>query len=342
MSCPRLSSLVRRPLAVLVAACLAAATTATAAAPLRYHVEPLATPAGVAVRSVRAVSINEHGAMAGWYLDAKYGNKHPMAWSAAGTPVSDPGFGEAVGVNDAGLVAFTLSGSGAMLSDGRTTTPLQRSNPVGLNAAGLVTGWYSLSTRDLIPYVEDASGPRDFQALGPSAYTVAINDLGHVVGNSSLPGHHHTNHAFLWRDGVAIDLGLGSAADVNVHDTVVLTRTHSGDQPVVDGLVWREGHPLRRIAPLGTLAITQPLALNDQGWIVGYASDWGGPASAFLHVAGTTCAIDALLDDASRADGWHVDQAFDLDEHGTIVAQAWRNGVAAGVKLVASGDQFGC
>src|ERR1051326_6895852 len=78
---------------------------------------------------------------------------------------------------------------------------------------------------------------------GPTSSALALNDLGHVVGDSATAGG--ATHAFLWRNRHMTDLGtLGGASStataINNHDAVAgFSQTASG---VTHAFLWRYGH----------------------------------------------------------------------------------------------------
>jgi probable HAF family extracellular repeat protein len=94
---------------------------------------------------------------------------------------------------------------------------------------------------------------------GPQNCARAINQQGWVVGYSTTPGGEE--HAMLWHDGNAIDLGPGTAWGINSFGHVV---GQTGDGRA---FLWRDG----TITDLGTLGgrWARAFAINDAGQIVG-------------------------------------------------------------------------
>lgn len=104
---------------------------------------------------------------------------------------------------------------------------------------------------------------------GPTSVGLAVNDEGHVVGDSQTATDQ--THAFLWRGGHMTDLGtLGgsssTATAINNHDWVVgWSLTATG---ITHGFLWRNGH----MTDLGTLpgvGLVLATGVNDSGTVVG-------------------------------------------------------------------------
>jgi len=168
----------------------------------------------------------------------------------------------------------------------------------GLNDRGQVAGTMNL-TGDLMwhSFLWDAGEITDLGTLGGFMSTaVALNNAGHVVGNSDVtaiceacaPGNQKQLHRpFFWRDGVMTDLGLpagdtaGTAYSVNAKDQVVgrsdvCTKVNSNDTcdaSIYHGFLWEKGSlvDLQTLALPGSgLTVNDALNINDRGEIAGY------------------------------------------------------------------------
>jgi probable HAF family extracellular repeat protein len=85
----------------------------------------------------------------------------------------------------------------------------------------------------------------------------AINDGGMIVGNFTVAG---VSHAFLWENGVLIDLGAGYATDINDRGQIA-----GGN----DSGPWIWHHGRFTHLPTGPAQSARILAINNMGWAVG-------------------------------------------------------------------------
>ena len=119
-------------------------------------------------------------------------------------------------------------------------------------------------------------------SIGGQPLTVfAINDLGEIVGSGAFPNHPYD--AYLWKDGVAIDLGVldgdcWSEAPVINSQGVVAGLSHSCDGRFQRPFLWQSGHlyDLNQFIRMTPGAyFTQPFAINDRGEISGIGVEPG-------------------------------------------------------------------
>jgi probable HAF family extracellular repeat protein len=109
----------------------------------------------------------------------------------------------------------------------------------------------------------------------------AINDAGEIVGGGAFPNHPYD--AYLWKDGVAIDLGVmegdcWSEALVINSQGVVAGLSHSCDGRFQRPFLWRNGHLYDLNQFIHTTSgayFTQPFAINDRGEIAGIGVEPG-------------------------------------------------------------------
>jgi probable HAF family extracellular repeat protein len=123
----------------------------------------------------------------------------------------------------------------------------------------------------------------------PDGFANAINDHGQVVGGTGNCEQEYSNqlqHAVLWENGTAVDLGnLGGttnnlATDINNQGQVVGKSNVSGDA-AAHAFLWQNG----TMTDLGTLAgdfASQANAINNKGQLVGLSRDASGNCRAFL------------------------------------------------------------
>jgi probable HAF family extracellular repeat protein len=123
---------------------------------------------------------------------------------------------------------------------------------------------------------------------GGESWARAVNDLGHVVGNSLVRGDGGTTHthAVLWRDGAITDLGTldgrdqSEAVAINERGEVIGSSClEGGDQ--CRAFVWRDG----TMTDLGVLpggAESWAVAIDDAGRIAGMGETGNGERHGIL------------------------------------------------------------
>lgn len=169
-----------------------------------------------------------------------------------------------------------------------------------------------------------AAGPTGYRAVdlgtlgGEQSTAVAVNDLGHVVGNSQIADG--SWHGYLWRHGTMTDLGAFQPTGINNRDEVI-----GSFDWATSALLWRDG----KLTDLGTLGgpLNFPAGINDRGQVVGMSSTADDNDVPFLWTAGRMRALP--LDTATNinnrseisgmvadSDGVHAA----VYRHGTVVA----------------------
>ena len=160
-----------------------------------------------------------------------------------------------------------------------------------------------------------------------------INDRGDIVGNDTVAGGNQA-HAFLFRDGRLIDLGVlpggagGGAFEIN-ETGVIVGRSSSSAAP--HSFRWEDSR-VSDIGKLGGIG-SYATAINNKGWIVG-SSNFGPDRSlyhAYLWRSGRFTDLGTL--------GGANSFAHDINDKGAIVGEAelgpggrrhaflWRKGV---------------
>jgi probable HAF family extracellular repeat protein len=142
----------------------------------------------------------------------------------------------------------------------------------------------------------------DLAEAGNFTLAFAINHRSEVVGHSGVVGE-----AVLWRKGTLIDLGIGSARDVNDRSVIV-----GADLNPLHAVLWRAGHTDLGTLPGGTSSFAR--SINKQGQVVG-ESTVDGTVHAFVWENGRMEALGDLI--PSRASF-----ARDINKHGQIVGES--------------------
>ncbi len=181
-----------------------------------------------------------------------------VIWQPKGTPTALPPYS-----GDTVSIAFAINNSAQVVgTSGGCASVL--STPTTVHAVL----WQSGSTNDL-------------GTLGGSENNVAfaINNRGHVSGQSSLAGN-TTSHAFLWQSGVMSDLGtlpgdVSSAAfGMNDKDQIVGTSCDSSSN--CRGFIWQNGSMTdlnALVPPSAKLYVLSGSDINDRGAIAATAID---------------------------------------------------------------------
>jgi len=169
--------------------------------------------------------------------------------------------------------------------------PLHQTSANGINDAGMVVGSSGTAKTDALLWSPNGS----YQVLGTLggkfAYALAINNLGQVVGYSTLPGD-SIFHAFLWtQSGGMQDLGsLGNgyseANAINDSSEVVGTSCLDPNDSVCHAFLWTQAGGME---DLGTLGGTDSAArgINAAGHVTGEAQLADTTQHAFLWTAQT-------------------------------------------------------
>jgi probable HAF family extracellular repeat protein len=313
------------------AAVLSLAYAAVDAAPPKYLVVDISFTTDSTVTFTRAHAINNKGLAVGYVAD-RFSRARPARWTADGRIKIETDGGKWWDINDAGKIVGYIEGDGgATWKNGMTKLTVAGEIPDAINKRGDIAGDKGGNgSRSRTAYLRDADGVHPLGKLedGKASYSDAVNDLGHVVGRSAVRGL-KTDHAFIYRDGVMTDLGFGAGSypsDINNKDEVV--GDYSGG-----GFLWKEFTAVR-IPPVAKHEMTSSLAINESSQVVGYAFSYDDdrPAHAFIYQDGRSWDLNDLL--VPESAGWFIDQAFDINDRGMIVAQGYFDGVAKAVKLL--------
>jgi probable HAF family extracellular repeat protein len=334
---------IRGPLLLALLAVLTPSSMAQL--PCSYEVDIVYGPAcGDDLSLVSAFGISEEGDLCGDFECAGGLDHAYVAWGAARlTPLPLPLGTEqsrATDIENGRIVGYyALDHFRGFVHDGAVLTEIVppagsnwvegaaiNSQGVAVGAWGYSAGPFPLAFRWENGMMQDIS----VDLLGPASRALDINDNGAItgwMGLNGLPGAtpNFEPHAFIWRDGKVIDLGLmpGSVGTegwgINKKGQVCGIAWFLDDNPagfVRRGFLWDDGV----FTDLGTLPSQRevfPRAITDDGTIVGFmqVSPLVGGGLGFVWKNGVLRNIDDLARGIAS-----VSLCLDINNAGEIAA----------------------
>ena len=168
----------------------------------------------------------------------------------------------------------------------------------------------------------------------PDGVAAWINDKGQVVGSSGTcapsfdpnAGNYLVeNHALLWENGTAIDLGnLGTqglagnhACEINNQGQVV---GHTNSDTSTRAYLWTRATAMQNLGTLSGDFASLAIGINDGGEVVGLSLDGNFNARAFLWEKGVMTDLNSLI--ASNPSGLKLQVASSINSSGEIIGVA--------------------
>jgi probable HAF family extracellular repeat protein len=166
----------------------------------------------------------------------------------------------------------------------------------------------------------------------PDSAATALNDRGQVVGISGIcqnaVGGLSAKHAVLWQNGTVMRIGdLGGAGwntpmDINNRGQVVgfsdLPGDNNAESPNFHAFFWSQSTGIRDLNTLPGGVLSEALAINDEGQVVGVSFDASGNQRAFLWQNGAMTDLNNLIPSNSP---YVLQAAQDINEFGEITGQ---------------------
>jgi probable HAF family extracellular repeat protein len=250
-----------------------------------------------------------------------------LAYSSAYS-VNDSG--DVVGVSCSSASLFGSSAQPWVFRAGQLVDldPLNRgvyAAACGINNAGVVAGTLSfLGTGSVESFKWTSGAPENLPDLPGDvcriSYGMGINGRGSVVGYSAAPGACGVNRPVVYpASGGAFDLGTlggvnGQAQALNgFGDIVGVSELSTGQNHAT---MWTSSGP----QDLGTLGgASFAMGINDEGIICGYFIDARNQQRACVWIAGQMYDLNALMGNGSA--GWRLLIATGVNAQGQIVGQ---------------------
>lgn len=353
---------IQRALAIaVVGATSGLAAQANAQSYRLTHVKPSPTAGGS-----WAWDINNEGRVTGGFAFEDFSSIHGFYWDDGVTmdlppyPTGNTRYCEAFGVNTDGVVVgeadtivypsigthgfVTTDGVAPDLLDPLPAMRKYQFNDVNDEPVPWTGGWidtdvlyssYLMHQPAVLLLDGNQNEPFELEMLGgPSGCVNAVNAHRVAVGSSLTAGG--PQHAVLWLEGPAIDLGtLGGRAS---------EATDLNDDNLVVG--WAETPSNRRhaaafadgnVTDLGTLGghTSEALGVNAIGQIVGMSWTAAGRVHAFVYDDGVMVDLNSRVPSGS---GWELQYAESINDLGQIVGRGRYQGKTAAFLLTPSDD----
>ena len=224
-------------------------------------------------------AINERGQVVG--NSATSANANPLT----GFPTTDPFlWEEGKGMMDLGSLGGAFGSASSLNNGGQIVGQSSiASDP------GACNGFPDNNNLNCHAFLWDQGSLLDLTTSsigGSPEWIAAINDAGDIVGWGSFPSS--TLEAFLWRNGVATDLGnlggCGSFSQSINFQSQIVGGAFSCDAAVVRAFLWEDGSivDLNTLIPAGSnLQLAVARNINDRGEIVGDGVPPGAPPNSF-------------------------------------------------------------
>ena len=177
----------------------------------------------------------------------------------------------------------------------------------------------------------------------------SVNNRGEVVGGGR--GEGGGVRGFYWspKTGTVVLPGLSpggssNTAAINNAGVVVGFANVSGENVAVPGshaFSWTLDGGIRDLGTLPGGSHSTAAGVNDHGEVVGYGNGDGVAdlVAVFWDRDGTAWNLDDVTGAADQ--GWHLHQAFGVNDHGDVVGIGFRDGVPRGFLLVSQNPEPG-
>jgi len=287
---------------------------------VQYNVRDLGTFGGY---GSAAFGINSAGQVVGWATNAAGSRRAFVNSGGVMTDLGTLGVDVAAAINDSGEIVGSAGGHAIRLKTnvvfdlgtlGETT-----SAATSINNSGQIVG----SAGFYRAFSFSGGTMTDIGSLGVGQTGASgISDTGIISGYAHVGSN---THAFRYSAGIMADLGtLGGKSSVGraVNDAGQVV----GESDLVSGpykhAFLSSGGVMTDLGAMGNRS-SYAMAINSAGEIVGYAGVWGGRDEGFIRIGGVTANLNDLRD--STSGGYEIWYAYDINDSGQIVGQAYHN-----------------
>ncbi|KGM41434.1 hypothetical protein JY96_18910 [Aquabacterium sp. NJ1] len=301
-----------------------------------------------------AANINNLGQVVGLFSGSN-GLNHAVTWvdgqaMELGAASSSWGFdrfanpwgmsGSAIGINDAGQIAWTNANTGhATVWANGVATDLgtlggAQSDARGINQAGQIVGQAQDANGNWRAVAWNGGQPTELVTPNASSSSKAnaVNNVGQIVGYEERPSQPYVAHPVIWDQGVAssldesvgrIDSYLPRAYGLNDLGQIVGSVKAPNDVDYYRAVLWDHGVSRMLDTPLGADA-AEAKDINNAGQIVGfiYPKAINAESRAATWINGQVIDLNSLLPASVVDAGWVLLGANAINEAGQIVGQA--------------------
>lgn len=299
-----------------------------------------------------AANINNLGQVVGLVLDGN-GQNHAVTWVDGqaielGAASSNWGFdrfanpwglsGSAIGINDAGQIAWTNANTGhatvwanGMATDLGTLGGAQ-SDARGINQAGQIVGQAQDANGNWRAVVWNGGQPTGLVTpnASSSSQANAVNNAGQIVGYEERASQPYSAHPVIWDQGAPgnLDESLGSSHEpqaYGLNDVGQIVGSVKAPNTVdyYRAVLWDHGMSSTLDMPSGFYA-AEAKDINNAGQVVGFMLSHDDTVGfrAATWINGQVIDLNSLLPASVVDEGWVLLGANAINEAGQIVGQA--------------------
>lgn len=244
-----------------------------------------------------------------------------------------------IGINDKGeVVGSYASGTSFKWANDSTINYMPPNGYKSISAKlinnnGVISGELRSATNEINPYAPVVVDNGKIKKIGKNSWFLTVNGMNNsnvVVGGSYTDMPAFQFGATLWRDEQTKYLPFFStwntseARDINDHNQIV-GMFHRAGEEFNSPAFWHDNHAVE-LPLLEGFRFGRANAINNSGVIVGIlsqGSDTKDKSRAVLWKGGKIIDLNEYLDERTKAYGWVLTDAVDINEYGVIAGRAY-------------------